>query len=141
MNRQRGFSVLDVAFLLVIIVLLFVVGLRAADAYQAHFRFDCYDNQKALDAALWDVNSQNRREIWEVRAAYTVKYPGRPVPELVVVYQPRIGETEHVIQVITLDKLPGTICPLDQAKHVRPVINYWFCWGKWHCLYNEFHSE
>ncbi len=144
MKRSRGVSTVDLLLLLAIAVLAVITARAASQAYQAHFRFACYENQKALNNALWKIDGENKREIWEVETAYSVKYPDKPVPDLVVIYQPRSEKEQREIRKYPLDKYgaaPETTCPLDHRNITRPVINYWFCWGKWHCLYNKFHSE
>ena len=71
-------------------------------------------------------------------------YPGDPIPRLVVIYGPRPNSPERQIKAYPLNKygaLPEVICPLDHRKLTQPVINYWFWLGKWHCLFNKYHSE
>jgi hypothetical protein len=144
MKPQRGVTPLNLLLLLLILALAAMAAIKAQDAYQAHYRFACYENQMALDKALWQINAENRREVWDVQAAYSVMYPGDPIPRLVIIYGSRPDSAEREIKVYALDKygaLPEVTCPLDHRKPTRPVINYWFCWGKWHCLFNKYHSE
>jgi len=144
MMNQRGLTFIDLVFLLVIGVIGAITLYRIDAVYQTHYRFACYENQKALDKILWDANYENKREIWEVQAAYTIQYPNAQAPVMVILYNPRINEYEHEMTVVPLEKagrLYELTCPLDKQVHNSPVINYWFYWGRWHCLYNRYHSE
>ena len=66
MKHQRGVTPLNLLLLLLILVLAATAALKAQDVYQAHYRFACYENQMMLDKALWKINAENRREMWDV---------------------------------------------------------------------------
>lgn len=144
MMKQRGLTTIDILLLTLVLILLVYTAFSLQKAYQAHYRFDCYENQIQFEDVLWKINLENKREIWSVAYAYTISYPDDRPPVLVVQYQPRLGEREREIQVHPLGKsgaLPSLVCPLDHTTSTQPKINYWFNWGYWHCLYNQYHSQ
>jgi hypothetical protein len=145
MNR-RGFTVVDLVLMTAIGVVLLMNLAMVDDFFDAHSRHECYGNQIAIDKILWNTCQEHEREIFEVAEAYTVKYPeGRP-PVLVILFNPNpsLDEDEKEIVVVDLSKQPrstGHACPQHDDDLTVPTIDYWFAFGRWHCMYNAYHSE
>jgi hypothetical protein len=146
MKNNRGATPVDIVLWLVILALAAANVALLDDVYGAYYRKSCYVNQAALDKALWDANYQREREIWDVQAAYAIQYPDARPPVLVILYNPRFdqGETARTTAVVDLTQQGYSAkltCPLHRDKPSGPVIDYWFAFGRWHCLYNRYHSE
>jgi len=142
--KKRGFTIVDILLWLIILILIGQAATRLDDVYQAYYRFDCYENHQSLDKLLWKINFEQQREIWDVLTAYPVQYPDDRQPQMVVIYKPRVDEYQHLMAIEPLNKfgpLETPICPLDRRVKVVSTINYMFLAGRWHCLFNEYHSE
>ncbi|HPQ71216.1 MAG TPA: hypothetical protein PKW95_18970 [bacterium] len=144
MKKRNGFTIVDILFWLIILILIGQAAARIDDVYQTHYRFLCYENHTALDKLLWNVCSEQQREVWDVLSAYPVLYPdGRPA-QLVVIFKPRVDEYERQIVIEPLHRwgpIESPVCPLDHRTPATSSINYMFYGGKWHCMYNKYHSE
>lgn len=144
MMKQRGFTIIDILLWLIILILIGQAATRLDDVYQAHYRFSCYENHITLDRLLWNINFEQQREIWDVLCAYPLLYPDDRTPQLMVIYKPRVDEYEHQVVTEPLNKfgpIESPICPLDRRVQVVTTINYLFYAGRWHCLFNKYHSE
>jgi hypothetical protein len=141
MKHARGFTLVDTATLLIVVILAVWDGFFLNDALDVSRRGECYVNQAALDRALWDASSQRKRDVADVLAAYAVQYTDR-APQLVILYRQR-GAAERAVVVVDLSdrKEPiRALCPMHTAARTRPAIDYWYAFGKWHCLFNKWHS-
>jgi len=146
MMNRRGMTVTDVLLIVAIGVFALLDVALLDDVYQVHERESCYANQQGLDNILWETCSEKSREVWDVNEAYSVHYPDNRHPVLVVVFNPAVdAETpEKEVVVVDLAEQKWTTaqtCPLRDAGGTEPVIDYWFAFGRWHCLFNRYHSQ
>jgi hypothetical protein len=144
MNNQRGMTVVESFLTIIMLALIVWTGFYAYDAYWASTRYPCYDNQTALNKILFRTATENKREMGEVITAYAVKYPDDHPPVLVVLFTATAQYEDHQLVVVDLSKdniAPGrVVCPLREGPHVRPIIDYWYAFGRWHCLHNKWHT-
>ncbi|MDP8224986.1 MAG: hypothetical protein P9L99_16625 [Candidatus Lernaella stagnicola] len=146
MMNQRGVTIVDLMLILVIVVLSLVNFSSLDDVYDTYQRKNCYYNQTNLDKILWDTCFERQREIFDVALAYAIKYPDTRHPVMVVLFNPNrnaeLPQKDVVVVDLTQQKWTNEqLCPLHTASSKQPIIDYWFAFGRWHCLYNRYHSE
>lgn len=146
MMNRRGVTVVDIVLLIAIGLFVLLNVALLDDVYDVHKREGCYFNQKNLDKVLWEICAANKREIWDVVEAYAIKYPRTTPPVMVVLFNSRLGAEvpEKEIVVVDLKSQQWTTeqtCPLNDGVLIEPAIDYWFAYGRWHCLFNRYHSE
>ena len=144
--NTRGFTLVDLVFLLAILILAVLVVTKIDDVYYASTREDCYQHQIALDRVLWETCYEQGREIWDVQEAYSIRYPDNRPARLVILFNPKIDEhggqrTRVDVDLTRVGAGESSLCPLHRNALTRPAIDYWFSLGRWHCLFNRYHSE
>lgn len=144
--NQRGASPINVLLLIAIVVLIFLNLRLIDDVHGAATRHACYEKQMQLDALLWTVCNRETREIADVLLAYSVKYHDHRSPVLVVLFRTPIDHPEEGRRVVVVNLEGETsritpLCPSHGDSLVEPTVDYWYSLGKWHCMFNKYHSE
>jgi hypothetical protein len=144
--NTRGFSAIDFVLLLAILILAVLVVSKVDDVYDTSTREDCYQHQIALDRVLWETCYEQSREIWDVQEAYSIRYSDNRPAVLVILFNPRLddhgGQRMRVnVDLTRLGVAENSLCPLHTKTLTQPAIDYWFSLGRWHCLFNRYHSE
>jgi len=129
----------------IVLSLVGIVAYRSMELPGVLKRSDCHANQKALDDVVWKVCNDLRRETVSVETAYLVErsVDGRPETKLVIVFAPR-GEDRQP-SAIAVDPTGygysrAAHCPDHNVRGPIPVIDYWYMFGSWRCLYDGRHN-
>jgi len=144
--NQRGASPINILLLIIMVVLVLMNVRLIDDVYSAATRHACYETQMKLDGVLWKTCNQQTREMADVLLAYTVKYPDRRSPVLVVLFRTPIDRPQEGRRVVVVDLQAETpplnpLCPSHDDDSSKPVVDYWYALSKWHCMHNKYHSE
>jgi len=142
---MAGISIVSIVQLLAVIAVAGLIAYKTPELRRAYYRNDCYTRQEALDKILWKACNRLGREPVSIGTAYVVQYPSanNQPPKLVIMFLPRGSDAGPSSIAIDLNEFGFTgsaICPMHKGKQAMPIIDYWYMFGRWYCLYDGYHN-